>query len=319
MSRHDGFAREGTGTVMESQRTIRRPVSCTGVGLHSGRTVRLTLGPAPAGSGIRFVRTDVGGVEIEAHVSRVTSAHYATVLAQDGHTVETVEHVLAALVSLGIDNVVVGLDHAEVPIMDGSALPFVNLIREAGIRLQPAPRACLRITRPIEIARETKRIGLYPAERFGVSYSISFDHPLLRHQERTFTVDGPTFVDEIAPARTFTFLKEIEQLRQQGYAIGGSLANAVVVGDEGILNQPLRFEDEFVRHKMLDAIGDLALVGMPVVGHLVVHRGGHDLHTALASKVLEERGAWEITGQSEASGLSEAAESPVGAVVSTGR
>ena len=304
---------------MESQRTVRRQVSCAGIGLHSGQTVTLTLGPAPAGSGIRFLRTDVGDVDIEACVGRVASAHYATVLAKNGHTVETVEHVLAALVSLGIDNVVVGLDHAEVPIMDGSAVPFVDLIREAGVRLQPAPRRCLRITRPVELARDGKQIALYPSDRFRISYSISFDHPLLRHQERTFTVDEATFVDEIAPARTFTFLKEIEQLRQQGYAVGGSLANAVVVGEEGILNHPLRFEDEFVRHKMLDAIGDLALVGMPIVGHLVVHRGGHDLHTALAAKVLDERDAWEIVEQPEAPELPESADSPVGAAVSTDR
>jgi UDP-3-O-[3-hydroxymyristoyl] N-acetylglucosamine deacetylase len=281
--------------------------------------VTLTLGPAPAGSGIRFVRTDLGGVEIEARVDRLTSAHYATVLAENGHTVETVEHVLAALVSLGIDNVVVGLDHAEVPIMDGSAVPFVDLIHEAGVRLQPAPRRCLRITRPVELAREGKQIALYPSDRFRISYSISFDHPLLRHQARTLAVDAATFVEEIAPARTFTFMKEIEQLRQNGYAVGGSLENAVVVGDERILNHPLRFEDEFVRHKMLDAIGDLALVGMPIVGHLVVHRGGHDLHTALASKVFEERDAWEIVEQPDAPELPESADSPVGAVVSTGR
>jgi UDP-3-O-[3-hydroxymyristoyl] N-acetylglucosamine deacetylase len=304
---------------MESQRTVRRQVSCAGIGLHSGQTVTLTLGPAPAGSGIRFLRTDLGGVEIAARVDRVTSVHYATVLAENGHTVETVEHVLAALVSLGIDNVVVGLDHAEVPIMDGSAAAFVDLIHEAGVRPQPAPRRCLRITRPVELAREGKQIALYPSDRFRISYSISFDHPLLRHQERTITVDETTFVAQIAPARTFTFLKEIEQLRQNGYAVGGSLENAVVVGDEGILNHPLRFEDEFVRHKMLDAIGDLALVGMPIVGHLVVHRGGHDLHTALAWKVFEDRDAWEIVEQPDAPDPPESADSPVGAEVSTGR
>ncbi len=301
---------------MASQRTVRRPVSCAGIGLHSGQTVRLTLGPAPAGSGIRFLRTDAGNVEIEALAGSLAGAHYATVLAQHGHRVGTVEHVLAALVSLGVDNVVIELDRAEVPIMDGSAVPFVDLIREAGVRAQPAPRRYLRVLRPVELVREGKRIALHPSDRFRISYSISFDHPLLRHQERTVTVDEPTFVEEIAPARTFTFLKEIEQLRQQGYAIGGSLANAVVVGDAGILNQPLRFEDEFVRHKMLDAIGDLALLGMPVLGHLVVHRGGHDLHTALVSKVLDERDAWEIADQPEAA---EPSDSPVGAVVSTGR
>jgi UDP-3-O-[3-hydroxymyristoyl] N-acetylglucosamine deacetylase len=304
---------------MPSQRTVGRQVSCAGIGLHSGRTVTLTLGPAPVGSGIRFVRADAGGVEIEALAGRVASAHYATVLAQNGRTVETVEHVLAALVSLGIDNVVVGLDHAEVPIMDGSAVPFVRLIREAGVRPQPAPRKALRITRPIEIARDGKQIALHPLDRFRISYSISFNHPLLRFQELTLELDEATFVDEIAPARTFTFLKEIEQLRQQGFAIGGSLDNAVVVGDEGILNHPLRFADEFVRHKMLDAIGDLALAGMPILGHLVVHRGGHDLHTALVSKVLAERDRWEIVEQPDAPELPDSADARVGAAFTTGR
>ncbi len=284
---------------MDPQRTVRRRVSCVGIGLHSGQQVTLTLGPAPARSGIRFLRTDVGGAEVEARADRVVSAHYATVLGQNGHRVGTVEHVLAALVSLGIDNAILGLDHAEVPIMDGSAAAFVDLVRQAGTLAQREPRQFLRITRPIEIARGEKRIALYPSDRFRISYSISFDHPMLRHQERSIVVDEPSFVDEIAPARTFTFLKDIEVLRQHGYAIGGSLDNAVVVGEAGILNHPLRFEDEFVRHKMLDAIGDLALLGMPVIGHLVAHRGGHDLHTALVSKVLAEGDAWEIVEQPE--------------------
>lgn len=302
---------------MEPQRTVRHRASCVGIGLHSGRPVTLTLVPAPAGSGIRFARADAGGAQVEARGDRVASAHYATVLAGNGHRIETVEHLLAALVSLGIDNVVIELDHAEVPIMDGSATPFVELIRQAEPTAQPAPRRFLRITRPVEIDRGEKRIGLYPAEGFRISYSIGFDHPMLRHQERTVEVDEAEFVAGIAPARTFTFLKEIEALRRQGYAIGGSLDNAIVVGEEGVLNHPLRFEDEFVRHKMLDAIGDLALLGMPVLGHLVAHRGGHDLHTALVSKVLAEREAWEVVGRPDAPDLPE--PTPVGAGVSTGR
>jgi UDP-3-O-[3-hydroxymyristoyl] N-acetylglucosamine deacetylase len=304
---------------MESQRTVRHRASCVGIGLHSGRPVTLTLGPAAAGSGIRFLRADLGGAEVEVRADRVTSTRYATVLAQDGHRVETVEHVLAALVSLGIDNVIIELDHAEVPIMDGSAAPFVDLIRRAGPLAQPAPRRFLRVRRPVEIERGDKRIGIYPAERFRISYSISFDHPMLRHQERSVEVDEAAFVEEIAPARTFTFLKEIEALRRHGYAIGGSLDNAVVVGEAGVLNHPLRFEDEFVRHKMLDAIGDFALLGMPLVGHLVAHRGGHDLHTALVSKVLAEREAWEVVERPEAPELPEPAGLPVGVGLSTGR
>lgn len=304
---------------MDSQRTLRRQVSCAGIGLHSGNKVTLTLRPAPANSGIRFRRTDLGGIEIKACVGNVAGFHYATALVQGGASVETVEHLLASLVILGIDNVTVDLDYPEVPIMDGSAAPFVYLIHEAGIRSLPVPRRFLRVTRPIELARRDKGIALYPSDHFKISYSISYDHPLLRHQARTMTINESTFVEQIAPARTFTFLKEVEMLRKQGFGKGGSLENAVVVGETGILNNPLRFDDEFVRHKMLDAIGDLALLGMPVMGHLVAHRGGHSLHTAFASKVLEERDAWEIVEQPLAPDLPVPTASPVEAVVSTGR
>jgi UDP-3-O-[3-hydroxymyristoyl] N-acetylglucosamine deacetylase len=287
---------------MTTQRTLRRPISCTGIGLHSGNKVSLTLRPAPPDTGIRFRRTDAGGAEVEARVEHVASMQYATGLARGAAVVETVEHLLAALASQGIDNLVVELNHVEVPIMDGSAAPFVYLIHEAGIRRLGVPRACLKIVRPIELARGDKRIALYPADRFKVTYTISFDHPLLRHQARTVEVTPETFADEIAPARTFGFLKEVEMLRQRGLALGGSLENAVVLGETGPLNT-LRFEDEFVRHKILDAIGDLALVGRPVIGHLVVERGGHALHAAFAAKVLAERDAWELVEEPARAGV----------------
>lgn len=178
--------------------------------------------------------------------------------------------------------------------MDGSAASFVYLLHEAGLRRLSAPRRYLKVFRPVSLSSGDKRIALYPSDHFKVSYSISFDHPLLRHMARTLTVTEASFVDEIAPARTFGFLKEVEMLRRKGLALGGSLENAVVLGDTGILNSRLRFEDEFVRHKILDAIGDLALVGHPVIGHLVAHRGGHGLHTAFAEKILAESDAWRI-------------------------
>jgi UDP-3-O-[3-hydroxymyristoyl] N-acetylglucosamine deacetylase len=209
-------------------------------------------------------------------------------------SVQTVEHLLAALVSLGVDNVIVELNHPEVPIMDGSASPFVYLISEAGIRTLPVPRRYLKVLRPVSLSRGDKRIAFYPSDHFKLTYSISFDHPLLRHQARTLRITEETFTDEIAPARTFGFLKEVEMLRQNGLALGGSLENAVVLGETGVLNPHLRFEDEFVRHKMLDAIGDLALIGYPVIGHVVAHRAGHGLHTAIAAKLLQERDAWRI-------------------------
>jgi UDP-3-O-[3-hydroxymyristoyl] N-acetylglucosamine deacetylase len=279
---------------MNAQRTLRRQISCAGIGLHSGNKVTLSLKPATANFGIRFRRTDLGGLEIPATVTNLTGVQYATGLAREKGSVGTVEHLLAALVSLGVDNVIIELDYPEVPIMDGSASPFIYLIHEAGVKRLAAPRRYLKIVRPIALSRGDKRIALYPSDHFKVTYSISFDHPLLRHQSRTMRISEESFVEEIAPARTFTFLKEVEMLRQNGLALGGSLDNAVVIGETGVLNNALRFEDEFVRHKILDAIGDLALVGYPIVGHLVAHRAGHALHTAFASKILEETDAWRL-------------------------
>src|SRR5688572_24740453 len=281
-------------SLMHSQRTLRRAISCAGIGLHSGNKVTLSLMPAAPDSGIRFRRTDLNGLEIPATVEHVGGINYATVLMRDAVRVDTVEHLLAALVSLGIDNVIVELNSPEVPIMDGSSAPFVYLIQEAGVKPQSQARKYLKVLRPISLLRGDKRIALYPSDHFKVTYSIAFDHPLLRHQSRTIRMSEEAFIDEIAPARTFTFLNEVEMLRQQGLALGGSLENAVVVGDTGVLNNGLRFEDEFVRHKILDVIGDMALVGHPIVGHLVAHRGGHALHTAFAAQVLEERDAWTL-------------------------
>jgi UDP-3-O-[3-hydroxymyristoyl] N-acetylglucosamine deacetylase len=279
---------------MDAQRTLRRQISCVGIGLHSGNKVNLTLKPAPANFGIRFRRTDLGDYEVPATVHNLAGIQLATGLARNQVSVETVEHLLAALVSVGIDNVAIELNSPEVPIMDGSAAPFIYLIHEAGVKRLPMPRKYLKIIRPIAISRGDKRIALYPSDHFKVTYSISYDHPLLRHQSRTLRVTEDSFVEELAPARTFTFLKDVEMLRQNGLALGGSLDNAIVLGETGVLNNALRFEDEFVRHKILDAVGDLALVGYPVVGHLVAHRAGHALHTEFAAKILEETHAWRL-------------------------
>ena len=279
---------------MSAQRTLRRPVSCTGIGLHSGNKVTLSLKPSPADSGIRFQRSDLGGLEIPAIVTHLGGIQYQTGLTRETVSVETVEHLLAALTALGIDNAIVELNSPEVPIMDGSAAPFVYLLHEAGVKRLQAPRRYLKVLRPISLTHGDKRIALYPSDHFKVTYSISFDHPLLRHQSRTMRITEESFIEDIAPARTFGFLKEVEMLRQRGLALGGSLDNAIVLGDTGVLNNALRFEDEFVRHKILDVIGDLSLVGHPVVGHLVAHRGGHALHTAFAARILEETDAWRL-------------------------
>ena len=285
---------------MDLQRTLKRSLSCAGIGLHSGRKVTLSLKPAPAGTGIRFRRTDLGGVEIPARVSHVGAVAYATQLKLGEARVETVEHLLAALASTRIDNAFIELNTPEVPIMDGSSAPFIYLVQEAGVRTLAEPRKYLKVTRPVTLTRGDKQIALFPSDHFKVSYTIGFDHPLLRHQTRTMVVTEDSFIDDIAPARTFTFLKEVEMLRQNGLALGGSLDNAIVIGDTGVLNSSLRFEDEFVRHKILDLVGDFALVGHQVVAHAVVHRGGHALHTAMAAQLLQESDAWQLVEEPSA-------------------
>jgi UDP-3-O-[3-hydroxymyristoyl] N-acetylglucosamine deacetylase len=285
---------------MDAQRTLRRAISCVGIGLHSGNKVQLSLKPAAADFGIRFRRTDQGDHEVPAKVQHLGGIQLATALSRNEVSVETVEHLLAALVSMGIDNVLIELNSPEVPIMDGSAAPFIYLIQEAGVKQQASARKYLKIVRPIALSRGDKRIALYPSDHFKVTYSISYDHPLLRHQTRTIRITEHSFIEEIAPARTFTFLKDVEMLRQNGLALGGSLENAIVLGETGVLNA-LRFQDEFVRHKILDAVGDLALVGHPVIGHLVAHRAGHALHTEFAGKILEAEDCWRLVeGQADA-------------------
>jgi UDP-3-O-[3-hydroxymyristoyl] N-acetylglucosamine deacetylase len=280
---------------MHAQRTLRRATSCAGIGLHSGKKVTLSLKPAPADAGITFRRADLGGLEVPAKVSHVGGINLATGLrGGDAVRVDTVEHLLAAFVSLAIDNVVVELNSPEVPIMDGSAAPFIYLIQEAGVKTLQTPRRYLKVLRPMSLSRGDKRIALYPSDHFKISYSIAFDHPLLRHQSRTIRLTEESFIEEIAPARTFGFLEDVEKMRQQGLALGGSLENAIVIGETGVLNNALRFEDEFVRHKILDVIGDLALVGHPIVGHLVAHRGGHALHTEFAAQVMADTDAWTL-------------------------
>jgi UDP-3-O-[3-hydroxymyristoyl] N-acetylglucosamine deacetylase len=275
------------------RRTLRREVACTGIGLHSGRPVRLRLVPAPAEHGVRFVRTDVD-VEIPATLSHIGAQDHATTLNRDGVSIGTVEHLLAALFGLGIDDVRVEVDGPEVPVLDGSAAPFVILLHEAGLRPLAVPRQLLRVVQPVEVVHGGKVARLLPSEHFEVGYTIGFDHPLLRHQALTLRVTPRSFSEQIAPARTFGFLREVELLRKSGLALGGSLENAVVIGETGVLNNKLRFEDEFVRHKILDAIGDLALLGHPLVGRLEATRAGHALHAAVAKRLLATPGAFEL-------------------------
>ena len=278
---------------MSYRRTLRREVGCTGIGLHSGKPVHLKLKPAPAGHGIRLLRADVG-VVIPANLASLARLDHATTLAHGGVTIDTVEHLLSALHALGVDDVLVVVDGPELPILDGSAAPFVILIHEAGLKPLAAPRHYLKVLRPVEVVRGGKSVRLSPDEHFRVSYTIGFDHPLLRHQAVSIRVTPEVYAESVAPARTFGFLRDVETLRRNGLALGGSLENAIVIGESGVLNSKLRFEDEFVRHKVLDVIGDLALLGHPVVGHLEAVRAGHAMHAALAQKLMDTPGAWAL-------------------------
>jgi UDP-3-O-[3-hydroxymyristoyl] N-acetylglucosamine deacetylase len=283
---------------MAYRRTLKREVGCTGIGLHSGRAVRLRLRPAPAEHGIRFHRTDVDA-EIPACLSCLSRQDHATTLSRDGVSIDTVEHLLSALYALGVDDALVEVDGPEIPILDGSAAPFVILIHEAGLKPLAAPRRYLKILKPVEVIRGNKRARLSPADHFEVSYTIGFDHPLLRHQAVSVRISPRTFAETVAPARTFGFLREVEDMRRHGLALGGSLENAVVIGETGVLNNKLRFEDEFVRHKVLDAVGDLALLGHPMVGHLQAVKAGHALHAAVARKLMATPDAFSLVGSPE--------------------
>ena len=279
------------------QRTIAEKISCTGIGLHSGAPVQLTLHPARAGAGIVFVRTDLTRpVEVPANHSAVTSTRLATTLGCGDATVGTVEHLLAALFGLGIDNVLVEVDGPEIPVMDGSAASFVFLIRAAGIFDQGVPRRSLRIRRPLEVRDGDRLIRIEPGRDLRVTYSVDFAHPAIgRQQLRDLVIDDESFESEICRARTFGFLREVEALWRSGLARGGNLDNTVVMDEFRVLNRDgLRWSDEFVRHKALDLLGDLALLGLPLEGHVVVERGGHALHQRLVRALLEQPSHWTI-------------------------
>ncbi|MBW2109425.1 MAG: UDP-3-O-acyl-N-acetylglucosamine deacetylase [Deltaproteobacteria bacterium] len=277
------------------QQTLRQPVQCAGVGLHSGKQVTLTIKPAPVNHGIRFVRTDLAHRPvISAHFRNVIDTSLATTLGQDGVIVSTVEHLMAALAGLHIDNALLEMDAYEAPIMDGSAGPFSVLLKEAGIVEQPAKRYCFVVKQAIELAEGDKKVGLYPSQIPRVTCSIDFDHPLLRKQSYSISLDDGHFEEEISHARTFGFLSEVEYLKRNGFARGGSLENAIVIDKDKILNpEGLRYDNEFIRHKILDCIGDLSLLGLPIVGHIVAHKSGHALNHCLLKSFMDHKACWE--------------------------
>jgi len=274
------------------QKTIARPVSITGVGIHSGSEVRLELQPAPIDSGVRFRRVDCG-VEVPALASFVSSLELATTLGRDGAQVSTVEHLMAAIQVLGVDNLTIEIDGPEVPILDGSALPYCRLLEAADVQPQRALRRILAITAPFEIVESGGRtISITPYPGLRVSYKIDFGDRAIGAQSVDVEVTRDAFQRELAPARTFALLRDVSRMLERGLALGGDEGNCVVFDEDGPINTMLRYADEPVRHKALDAIGDLALIGAPIWGHLTVERGGHALHIALLEALQARPECW---------------------------
>ena len=280
---------------MSFEQTIRESVELSGVGLHSGAPVTMRLLPAPAGSGVLFRRVDLDNFIIEANGRNVAKVSYATSLMKKGVLISTTEHLLSAFIGAGVDNAIVELDNLELPILDGSARPFVEMIHRAGIRKQRRARTYLRIRREFELREGDKFIAVYPADTYSVSYTINFPHPMIGKEEFRVDLSDGNYLEDIAPARTFGFVHEADVLRQQGLIRGASTDNAIVLTRDGVMNPPLRFNDEFVRHKVLDLIGDLALLGKQILGNVVADRAGHAMHTALVSRLLKDDSLWEET------------------------
>ena len=277
------------------QKTISNPVKAEGIGLHTGVDVKIRLKPAPPNTGYIFIRTDLDNFEIPASAEYISHCSYATTLLRRGVVLSTCEHLLSALRGVGIDNCFIELDNIEIPIMDGSSENFIDLIEKAGVVEQSNPRKFFRVKEKVEFEQEDRKMSVEPSDKFEIECLIDFAHPFINQQSFHFTLDNGSFGREIASARTFGFTQEIEMLRKANLAQGGSLDNAIVLTEEGMLNEsPLRFKDEFVRHKILDIIGDFALLGMPVLGKITAEKSGHAIHASLMSKLLKAENAWEI-------------------------
>jgi UDP-3-O-[3-hydroxymyristoyl] N-acetylglucosamine deacetylase len=281
--------------MFAKQTTLGGSVAASGLGLHSGVQVNIRMTPAPPDTGFVFIRTDLGDFEIPASAEFIAHCTYATTLMKNGVVLSTVEHLLAALRGAGVDNAFIEVDNLELPIMDGSSVVFSKMIAAAGSVEQSEDRKALQIRETVSIEQGNRRISISPGERLTIDCTIDFTHPLIGRQHKLFALENGSFGDEISAARTFGFTDEIEMLRRANLIRGGSLENAIVLGEGGMLNEtPLRMHDEFVRHKILDIVGDLALLGLPLMGHVVAERSGHVLHAALMTKLLRNRDAWEI-------------------------
>src|SRR5271154_5288041 len=277
------------------QSSIARESHAEGVGLHTGVFGHIRLLPAPADTGIVFRRVDLDNFPIEAQGHNVARVSYATSLMKQGVLLSTTEHLLAAIYSCGIDNIFIDIDSIEIPILDGSAEPFMQMLEHAGVRNLRRKRRFLRVLKPLEVEEGDRRIGIYPADEFRVRCYVDFPHPLVGQQEVEMVVSPATFRHLLARARTFCFERDIEPLRSMGLIRGGSLENAIVLTNAGVMNGPLRFPDEFGRHKALDLIGDLALAGLPLLARVEAHKAGHALHTQLVSRLLADSAAWTIS------------------------
>jgi len=276
------------------EHTIAEPVGLSGVGLHSGVEVSIRLTPAASRSGVVFVRTDLDDFEIPASWKHVAKVSYATSLMRQGVLLSTTEHLLSVLYSMGIDNVRVEIDNLEVPIADGSGLPFVELIRQAGVRRQRRPRRYIRVKRPLEVVDGDKRVSIEPSDSFSVACESDYPHGLVGVQTLDLELTAEIYANEISPARTFGFERDLDAMRDMGLIRGATLENAVCFGENGVLNPGgLRFPDEPCRHKLLDLIGDLALLGRPLLGRLVATRAGHAMHAALVGRIMNDPSCYE--------------------------
>ena len=282
--------------------TIAMSASAEGIGLHTGVYGHIRLVPAPADTGIVFRRVDLENFPIEAQGHNVARVSYATSLMKQGVLLSTTEHLLAAVYSCGIDNIYIDIDSIEVPILDGSAEPFMQMLERAGVRKLRRRRRYLKVLKPVQVTEGRRRIGIYPADEFRVRCYVDFPHPLVGQQEVEMVVSPETFRHLLARARTFCFERDIEPLRSMGLIRGGSLENAIVLTNDGVMNGPLRFPDEFGRHKALDLIGDLALAGLPLLARVEAHKAGHSLHTQLVSQLLADPTAWTVATKESAEG-----------------
>lgn len=278
------------------QRTVASEISCTGIGLHSGKKVKLTIEPTPPNSGITFERVDISPCSIvKASFDNVIATNMATTIGFNGYSVSTVEHIMAAFFGMGIDNALVQIDGEEVPIMDGSSAPFVFLLKNAGVTVQNSNKKFLVVRKPVKVEDGNRSVHLYPSNELKITYKIDFNHPLIKDQAYELSFSQSSFIQEISRARTFGFLKDVETLQNNGLAQGGSLDNAIVVDEFRVLNEDgLRYKDEFVRHKILDFLGDLAIIGHIPIGHFVVERSGHTLNQQLLRKFMAQEKYWEV-------------------------